>query len=160
MMVIENHSLPSTQLNNCWHWRWGRGGAQKGGCQKGGNFTLRFFFFALVYLLMMSKSKLMALDTDKWVWIEEKSREKCRNREGKGLWKPVVFIKCSLGKIIPLAILSKAKTVTIATQPNHPFPRRFNHWNQWAMLFEARCTQSCSEHVTLTFKCTYLKIKH
>lgn len=64
MMGMENHSLPSTQLNNCWHWRWGRGGAEKGCMSKRRELHTEIFFFALVYLLMMSRSKLMALDTD------------------------------------------------------------------------------------------------
>lgn len=70
MMGMKNSSLLSTQLDNCWHWRGGRAGAEKGCMPKSWELDIEIFF-VVVYLLGMSRSRVMALDVDEWDWIEK-----------------------------------------------------------------------------------------
>lgn len=56
MMEMENPLLFSTQLNNRWHWRWKRRTAGKGGMPKTWELDTEMFF-AVVYLLVMSRSE-------------------------------------------------------------------------------------------------------
>lgn len=82
-MGMENPLLFSTQLNNYWHWKWEREEQGKNACLKGGNLTLRRFY--CVYLLVMSRSRVMALDMINGVrgkdWREDLRTEKARDEE-------------------------------------------------------------------------------
>lgn len=75
MMEMENPSPLFTQLNRCWHWRWGRERAGKGCMSKSWELDIEIIF-ALVYLLVISRSSVMALDVDECSWLEKKIGEK------------------------------------------------------------------------------------
>lgn len=90
-------------MNNEWHWRWGKGqnregiNVQKVGAWHWGWFVYLFVCFAVVYWLVVSRSKVMTLDMDEWVWVE-KIGEKIEELRRQGMMRATAFHKMLPGQ--------------------------------------------------------------